>query len=116
VFVTTTLNAPGVAAAPPDGFVGVTLRTIEVALIEVTDDVKDVPSAVLANATVAPVAKPVPVMVTVVGPVPSHTSAGLIVEMAGAASTVIALAKDTLVPLASTSTAEQVAAAVPLDV
>jgi hypothetical protein len=44
VFVTVTSNAPGVAAAEFAGFVGVTLRTIEVALTEVTDAVKAVPS------------------------------------------------------------------------
>jgi hypothetical protein len=103
-FVTVTLYVPGVAAAPPAGFVGVTLRTIEVALTEVTDDVKAVPSTVLANATVAPVTKPVPVMVTVVGAVASHTELGLIEEIVGAASMVKALASATLAPPASVKT------------
>lgn len=116
VFVTTTLYAPIVAAAPPDGFVGVTLKTMEVALMEVTDDVKDVPSVPFANATVAPVAKPVPVMVTVVGPVPSQTELGVIDEMTGAASTMIAPATDALAPLASVRIAEHVPATTPVEV
>jgi hypothetical protein len=113
VFDTTTWNVPGVAAAPPDGFVGVTLRTIEVELTEVTDDVKDVPSVALVNETVAPVRKPEPVMVTVVAGVASQTEAGLIVVMTGVASVVIASATDALGPLASVRTAEHVDAAVP---
>jgi hypothetical protein len=116
VLVTVMTNVPGVAAAPPDGFVGVTLKTIEVALIDVTDDVKPVPSTELANETVAPVAKPEPVIVTVVGAVASHTELGLTALIVGAASTVIAPASDALVPLASTSTTEQVPAVVPVDV
>jgi hypothetical protein len=116
VFDTTTWNVPGVAAPEFAGFVGVTLRTIEVALTEVTDDVKAVPSVALVMATVAPVKKPVPVMVTVVGPVPSQTSLGLIEEMTGAASRVAAAASEALEPFASVKTAAQVAAAVPVAV
>jgi hypothetical protein len=56
VFVTVTLYVPGVAAALLTEFVGVTLTTIEPALTEVTDDVNVVPSTVLWNETVAPVA------------------------------------------------------------
>ena len=116
VFDTTTLNAPGVAAAELAGFVGVTLRTIEVALTEVTDDVNDVPSVVLANETVAPVAKPVPVMVTVVGAVPSQTDVGLIELITGVASRTAPDANAVLAPFASVRTTEQVAAAVPVAV
>lgn len=114
VFDTTTLNAPGVAAAEFAGFVGVTLRTIEVALTEVTDDVKDVPSTAFANDTVAPVAKPVPVMVTVVAAVASQIEFGLIEVMTGVASRTAADAKAVLTPLASVRTAEQVPPAAPV--
>lgn len=111
-----TANAPVEAAAEFAGLVGVTLRTIEVALTEVTDDVKDVPSVPFANATVAPVAKPVPVMVTVVGPVPSQTELGLIEVMTGAASKVAAPARDALEPFASVKIAEHVPATKPVAV
>jgi hypothetical protein len=67
-------------------------------------------------ATVAPVAKPVPVMVTVVGPVDSQTLFGLIELIAGAASRVAAAANDVLAPFASVRIALQVEAAVPVDV
>jgi hypothetical protein len=104
VLLTVTANAPVEAAAEFAGLVGVTLRTIEVALTEVTDDVKDVPSVPFANATVAPVWNPVPVMVTVVGPVPSQTELGLIAVMTGAASKVAAPVTDALEPFASVRT------------
>jgi hypothetical protein len=109
--VTVMTNVPGVAAAPPDGFVGVTLRTIEVALIDVTVDVKPVPSTEFANETVAPVTKPEPVMVTVVGAVASHIELGLTALIVGAASMVIASATAVLGPFASVSVAEHVPAA-----
>jgi hypothetical protein len=116
VFVIVTSNAPGVAAAEFAGFVGVTLRTMDVALTDVTEEVKAVPSTWFVMATVAPVAKPVPVMVTVVGPVASQTSLGLIELTCGGASSVAAPANEALAPFASVKTAEQVPAAVPVAV
>jgi hypothetical protein len=112
-FVTVTPKVPAVAGAPPEGFVGVTLKTIEVAVDEVTVAVRPVPSTVEANETLGE-AKPVPVMVTVVGAEPSHTEAGLIAEIVGGASTVMAAASEALVPFASTSTTEQDPATVPV--
>jgi hypothetical protein len=112
VLVTVTANAPDVAAAEFAGFVGVTLKTIEVALTEVTDDVNDVPSVPFAKETVAPVAKLEPVMVTVVGPVPSQTELGLIELITGVASRVTEAVA--LEPLASVKTTVQVVPAVPV--
>jgi hypothetical protein len=111
VLVTVTVNVPGVAAAPPDGFVGVTLTTIAVEVIEVTVAVKAVPSTVLAKETVAPATKPEPAMVTVVAGVASQTELGLIELIVGAASMVIAPVTVVLAPFASVSVAEHVPAA-----
>jgi hypothetical protein len=71
--VTVTAYEPVAAGALLTGSVGVTLRTIEAPLeeIEVTESVNGVPFAVFENDTVAPVSKPVPVIVTVFAPVPS---------------------------------------------
>jgi len=92
----------------------VTLRTIEVALTEVTDDVKAVPSTLFVIATVAPVTKPVPVMVTVVGAVASQTLFGLIKLMVGIASRLAASVTEVATPFPSVRTTLHVAAAVPV--
>jgi hypothetical protein len=65
------VNAPVLAAPLEIGLVGVTLKTIEVALTVVTVAVRGVPLPLLANETVAPVWKPPPVIVTVFAVVPS---------------------------------------------
>jgi hypothetical protein len=71
---------------------GVTLKTIEVAVEDVTEDVKDVPFTVETNVTFGDAEKPPPVMVTVVAGEASQTDAGLIDEYVGAASIVKAAA------------------------
>ena len=116
MLVTVTSYAPVVAAAEFAAFVGVTLRTIEVALTDVTDDVNVVPSTWFVSATVAPAAKLAPVIVTVVGGVDSHTEAGLIAPIVGAASRRAAAGNDAVGPFASVRIAEHVAAAVAVPV
>jgi hypothetical protein len=79
-----------VAAAPLTEFVGVTLNTIEVEVTDVTEAVNDVPSTAETNATVAPVANPLPESVTTVGPVASQRVDGLSELTTGEASSVMA--------------------------
>jgi hypothetical protein len=115
VFATTTANAPGVAGVEFTGLVGVTLKTIEVAVEDVMEDVKDVPFTPEVNDTVGVAPKPVPVMVTVVAAESSHTELGLIDEIVGAASRVIAAAVATAwAPPSSVIDNVQVDAAVPV--
>jgi hypothetical protein len=107
-----------VAGAEFAAFVGVTLKTIEVALTDVIEDVNDVPSTAFVIETFAPVAKPEPVMVTGVAEAASHTDEGLIPppEITGAASRTAAEGNDAVGPFASVRIAEHVDAAVPVAV
>jgi len=113
VFVMTTLYVPAVAAVPFTEFVGVTLKTMELADTEVTDDVNDVPFTVETSATVAPVANPLPAIVTVVGAEASQRVAGLIELGSGAASIVAATVLEAVDELSSVRVTVQVPAADP---
>jgi hypothetical protein len=108
-----TLYVPAVAAVPFTEFVGVTLKTMEDADTEVTDDVNDVPFTVETSATVAPVANPLPAIVTVVGAEASQRVAGLIEVGSGAASIVAATVLEAVDELSSVRVTVQVPAADP---
>jgi hypothetical protein len=98
-----TVNTPVPVPVPPSGFVIVTVCAPSVALAPtVTGTVSDValtkvtaPRVMFAspNETVAPDTKPVPVIVTVVGPVPRFIALGDAEVTVGAASTVNTLAE-----------------------
>jgi hypothetical protein len=93
-FVTVTLYAPAVAGSLVTLLVGVRLKLNEVAVLPTTGPtVRDVPFTALTTPTVGEVAvvKPVPVMVTVVGPLPSLNVEGETRVMVGAALTVKAV-------------------------
>jgi hypothetical protein len=93
-----TVKTPAPAPVPPSGFVTVTVCTPTVALAPtVTGTVSDValtkvtaPRVIFASLkeTVAPDWKPVPVMVTVVGPVPRVIALGDVAFTVGPAFTV----------------------------
>jgi hypothetical protein len=113
VLATVTVNVPAVAAAFVFGLVGVTLKTIDVALTDVTVAVTGVAFTVDANVTVAPVANPEPVIVTVFAPEPSKIAVGEMEVITGAALIVNEAVLDAVVELSSVRVAVHVPAAVP---